>query len=534
MLGGDKTAENQASQSPEEILRQDLLYLHVNHSLQFFDKPSGEYMGRNGRRVNVDKTKFSKEEQNEFTRGWSLNKFNQYVSDRIPMHRNLPDMRHRSCKKSFGEDLPQTSVIICFVNEAMSVLLRTIHSVLDRSPSHLVREIILVDDFSDLPHLKQPLEDYVARLGKVRVIRTEKREGLIRARLLGYSHAKAETLTFLDSHVEVTDGWLEPLLDRVGQNWTNVVTPLITSINNADFHFGRWSHNNIYVGGFAWNLLFIWDLFENPFDANNQIQPLRSPTMAGGLFTIHKDFFTRIGTYDPSLDFWGGENLELSFKIWMCGGSLEVLPCSIVGHIFRQSSPITWEGKSFRVLSKNLIRVAEVWMDDYKDIFYRISGRKPVDYGDVSERKALRDRLKCHSFEWYLRNVYPFRYIPASTPIGVIQNKAVPKCILGLTKGKAIAASSCDSNRFQLFWLSQDSSIQSDIGCVDYSGQKQPVMLTCHHKRGNQEWQLRKDGSLYHVVSAKCMEMSVGGGSVEMLPCRDIERQKWILPKRGS
>ena len=58
-----------------------------------------------------------------------------------------------SCKKMEYrpvEDLPDTSVIICFHNEAWTVLLRTVHSVLDRSPPSLIKEIVLVDDYSDM------------------------------------------------------------------------------------------------------------------------------------------------------------------------------------------------------------------------------------------------------------------------------------------------------------------------------------------------------------------------------------------------
>lgn len=77
-------------------------------------------------------------------------KIHEFVANLLPLDRELLDYRSPHCKKqTYSQNLPVASVIMVFHNEALSLILRTIYSILNRSPPHLIREIVLIDDCSD-------------------------------------------------------------------------------------------------------------------------------------------------------------------------------------------------------------------------------------------------------------------------------------------------------------------------------------------------------------------------------------------------
>ncbi|KAM9817832.1 N-acetylgalactosaminyltransferase 7-like isoform X4 [Syngnathus typhle] len=394
--------------------------------------------------------------------------FNMVASDMISLDRTIRDIRHEECKYwHYDERLLTSSVVIVFHNEGWSTLMRTIHSVIKRTPRKYLAEIVMIDDFSNKVHLKERLEIYVKQWnGLVKLFRNEKREGLIQARSIGAKKAtKGQVLIYLDAHCEVGINWYAPLVAPISED--------------------------------------------------------RSPAMAGGLFAIERDYFFELGLYDPGLQIWGGENFEISYKIWQCGGKLLFVPCSRVGHIYRlkgwQGNPPPAHVGSSPTL-KNYVRVVEVWWDEYKDYFYASRPETlTLAYGDISKLKQFRQEHRCKSFKWFMEEIaydIPLHYpLPAKNiEWGEIRGFETGYCIdsMGHTNGGNIETGPCHRmGGNQLFRINEANQLMQYDQCLTRGGDNSAVIITHCDQNQYTEWRYFKDLHRFtHVPTGKCLDRS--------------------------
>ncbi|CAE7792356.1 gly-3 [Symbiodinium microadriaticum] len=268
------------------------------------------------------------------------------------------------------------------------------------------------------------------------------------ARMEGVWRSDAPVTIFLDSHIEATRGWIEPILARIAEDKRHVVVPSIDTLGAEDMVYR--------VGGGLGVLGFSWTLGQDPYLADtggDGTRPAKSPVMAGGLFASDTREFLRLGGYDPEMRLYGGEEMEIGFRTWMCGGDIEYLPCSHVGHIFR--TPAYWKGQVYKVpgeeISRNKLRTAEVWMDEYKSLVQFASSPLPASLpiGDLEPRRKLREKLQCKDFRWYLQSVTPHLFVPKISPEtkgGALRNQALDACLDTLgsrVPGQAIGCYPC-------------------------------------------------------------------------------------------
>lgn len=156
-------------------------------------------------------------------------------------------------------------------------------------------------------------------------------------------------------------------------------------------------------------------------------------------------------------------------------------------------------------------------MDEYKEHLY---SRAPqtyaqIDAGDLSKQVAIRLKLKCKPFKWFIENVafdLPIKYPPIEPPdfaSGTIQSVAHPN-LCADTLGRShnsehsVGVFPCAANHrepqgSQFYALSyyKDIRLKGSMRCWDVPGQGRNIdvlFYDCHLQQGNQGWR-------YHLVN---------------------------------
>ncbi|XP_017274400.1 probable polypeptide N-acetylgalactosaminyltransferase 8 [Kryptolebias marmoratus] len=488
----------------------------------------------------------SEDEQREAQALFEKYGYNVFLSDRLPLDRALPETRDPRClKKSYPKDLPTVGVVLIYLNEALSVLKRALRSIVNRTSKNLLKEIIMVDDNSSNENLKGDLDVYVKSLEdenpslRITRVRHNEQKGLAYARASGWRAATADVVAILDAHIEVHEMWAEPLLTQIKADRTTVVSPVFDRVNFDDLKVVNYLPS---AHAFDWALWCMYEGFSPEYyKLNDSSLPGKSPSVMG-ILVANREYLGEIGVLDEGMTVYGGENVELGIRVWTCGGSIEVVPCSKIAHIERSHKPYMLDLSP--AMKRNALRVAEVWMDDYKHNI-NLAWNLPFenhgfDIGDVSERKKLRERLNCKPFKWYLDNVYP-KLDPWDNLVayGGMKNLDADMCLdQGPVPGHTPIAYHCYYYGPQITYYRTNGELYiggikshkyNDNRCITDQGQKnpEPGLFYCKEamqKRMGIYWEFSQGKEIKNKETKRCLEIEN-----RVLLIRECTGQRWEI-----
>ncbi|XP_043862048.1 putative polypeptide N-acetylgalactosaminyltransferase 12 [Drosophila santomea] len=483
-----------------------------------------------------------------YKQGWRYYLYNAWLAERIPLRRSLPDLRDPRCLElEYDEDsdeMKPASIILIFRNEQLVVLLRTLHSLMERTPKHLFNELILVNDHSDTDFWKEELslfsfDNYVHMYihPKARILHLPEQVGLIKARILASYEAKAENLVFVDAQVEFTNGWLPPLLDTIAEQSLTLATPILDNLDEQTLAYQRSIERR---GIYDWSLT----RREVPLSRERRSflpRPYEVAAVRTSVFAIRALWFQDLSKFDKELRGFGAAELVLSFKVWCTGGRIVQVPCSRVGHLQpKDQDYLKRYGDLYKMgdqVSRNLKRIIEVWAGDLKSVVYKYQPHLlNISEGNLHEPRKLYQQYECQSLKVFINDITPgLNHVTALNRTdyasGHVKSLEFPKkCLTMKAKSQHLFLERCSANNTLQNWTLtyvKDLRVAGNI-CAEVQPDLRLGYNLCHSLGGRQRWHY--DSVNNHLVSnTKCLEFA-DELNIFLNFCNATNRkQRWIL-----
>lgn len=434
---------------------------------------------------------------------------------------------------------PKTISVVLPCAEEREYALKTVESVFSSTPSDVLHEIVVVDDGSRPPLSETVLGKEVCAKYRVRIERHEQTRGLIGAKKTGGDVATGDIVVFFDCHVAPQPNWHTDFLTLISENYRRMVVPHITAL---DVH--TWTQMG--GGGGLAKCYLTWDADFKWVDSSDRYIPV----ISGGLLGMSRRWWQETGGYDVEMLGWGGENLDQSLRVWLCGGEIVMAPKAEVAHMWRDGTKET-QARYRHVgdTERNRARAVYAWygdfakkLQDYPHFASRRAGSDGVPwYGDLSAFDAVRSSLGgCRPFAWFLHRFRDI-YVDGGLLPGEIfklREDSSGMCLrfeggagTSQTGEGSAALSPCDAKDDRLFWHLGNTDRATRKCCSGLhawntdqcftgaraDGKVETGVCSVGGLDGRQEWSLTSAGQL--LRGSTCMGVSSAGQRIVSGAC---------------
>lgn len=250
-----------------------------------------------------------------------------------------------------------TSIII-YANE-LENLDRTIDEIIDKTHEKTIGEIIICNDSGKQYHREDVKIINGDKIGRAKIFNN------------GIINSKHDIIVLLSSPTKLTVDWLQPILDKLENNRSALVTPEINILNTT-----LWSSepNKWQKFGFRWD----FELYNRPSDGDE------TPAISSYCIATRREWLINIGMFDDNMEYGNGEDIELSIRNWLLGGKTLVANSRISCGYNSISS------------TKNKARISAIWFN------------KNNDHDTGKTNNILNIKNKCvNGIEWYIETKLP-------------------------------------------------------------------------------------------------------------------------------
>jgi GT2 family glycosyltransferase len=248
------------------------------------------------------------------------------------------------------EAVPDVSIIIPVFNKLP--LTQDCLKSIRRNECPVRFEIVVVDNGST-----DGSREWLAREegdGHLRAINSPENLGFARGCNLGATQARGRYLLFLNNDMEVTPGWLEPLVSTLDNDPdVAVVGARLLFADDTIQHGGvalvRFNRGSgTHIGGMHLS-------YRKPAEHQGARNAQVMQVVTGACLLIRPEVFASVGGFDER--FWNGnEDVDLCLKVGELGWKVVYRGESVVYHYESQSGP-----ERFSQIERNINRFNEIW-----------------------------------------------------------------------------------------------------------------------------------------------------------------------------